>query len=85
MAEPLGAFNPRPSGTCCRSGRRKCWPWWPRGLTSRQIAAELVLSENTIRKHVSHILSKLGLSRRSQAAAYAARRGLLEPPAPGQR
>jgi DNA-binding NarL/FixJ family response regulator len=51
-----------------------------RGLTNRQIAGELVLSENTVRNHLSHILDKLGLSRRSQVAAYAAQRGLLEPP-----
>ena len=47
------------------------------GLTNRQIAAELVISENTVRNHLSHILDKLDLSRRSQAAAYAAQRGLL--------
>ncbi len=56
-----------------------------RGLTNRQIAAELVLSENTARNHLSHILDKLGLSRRAQVAAYAAQRGLLEPPQSGQR
>jgi two-component system response regulator DevR len=55
-----------------------------RGLTNRQIAAELVLSENTARNHLSHILDKLGLSRRAQVAAYAAQRGLLEPPQAGQ-
>ncbi|MBM3942674.1 MAG: response regulator transcription factor [SAR202 cluster bacterium] len=55
-----------------------------RGLTNRQIAAELVLSENTVRNHLSHILDKLGLSRRSQAAAYAAQQGMLEEtPDPG--
>ena len=56
-----------------------------RGLTNRQIAAELVLSENTVRNHLSHILDKLGLSRRAQVEAYAVQRGLLEPPASGQR
>ena len=47
------------------------------GLTNKQIAAQLVISENTARNHVSHILDKLGLTRRSEAAAFAARRGLL--------
>jgi DNA-binding NarL/FixJ family response regulator len=46
-------------------------------MTNRQIASELVLSENTVRNHLSHILDKLGFSRRSQVAAYAAQRGLL--------
>lgn len=47
------------------------------GMTNRQIAAELVLSENTVRNHLSHILDKLDFSRRSQVAAYAAQRGLI--------
>jgi DNA-binding NarL/FixJ family response regulator len=37
-----------------------------------------VVSENTARNHVSHILSKLGFSRRSEAAAYAVRKGLVK-------
>jgi DNA-binding NarL/FixJ family response regulator len=57
-----------------------------RGLTNRQIAAELIISENTVRNHLSHILEKLDLSRRSQVAAYAAQRGLLrQQDLPGQR
>jgi two-component system response regulator DevR len=47
------------------------------GMTTRQIAGELIISENTVRNHLSHILDKLDLSRRSQVAAYAARHGLL--------
>ncbi len=35
-----------------------------------------MLSEVTARNHVSHILEKLGMSRRSEAAAFAARLGL---------
>ena len=48
-----------------------------RGLTNRQIAEELVISEHTARNHVTSILDKLGLSRRTQAAVYAARLGLI--------
>ena len=48
------------------------------GLTNREIADKLVISENTARNHVSNILGKLGLSHRAQAAAYAARHGLLD-------
>src|SRR3990170_7269120 len=48
-----------------------------RGRTNRQIAEELVISEHTARNHVTSILDKLGLSRRAEAAAYAARLGLL--------
>jgi len=48
------------------------------GATNKEIAAKLVVSENTARNHVSHILSKLGFSRRSEAAAYAAKKGLVK-------
>jgi two-component system, NarL family, response regulator DevR len=48
------------------------------GATNKEIAARLVVSENTARNHVSHILSKLGFSRRSEAAAYAVRKGLVK-------
>ena len=49
-----------------------------RGLTNKEIADQLVISDNTARNHVSRILEKLGLTRRSEAAAFAAQRGLLE-------
>ncbi len=47
-----------------------------RGRTNREIAAEIYLSEKTVRNYVSSILGKLGLSHRSQAAAYAVEHGL---------
>jgi two-component system, NarL family, response regulator DevR len=43
------------------------------GLTNRQIAERLFLAEKTVRNYVSHLLVKLGMHRRSEAAAYAAR------------
>ena len=43
------------------------------GKTNRQIAEELFLAEKTVKNYVSNILSKLEMSRRSEAAAYAAR------------
>jgi DNA-binding NarL/FixJ family response regulator len=49
-----------------------------KGHTNREIAAALVISEHTARNHVTHILDKLGLSRRSEAAAFAAKLGLLD-------
>jgi DNA-binding NarL/FixJ family response regulator len=49
-----------------------------KGNTNREIAAVLVISEHTARNHVTHILDKLGLSRRSEAAAFAAKLGLLD-------
>jgi DNA-binding NarL/FixJ family response regulator len=49
-----------------------------RGLTNREIAETLVISEKTARNHVSNILDKLGLTRRSEAAAYAVRHGMAK-------
>jgi two-component system response regulator DevR len=43
------------------------------GLTNRQIAEQLFLAEKTVKNYVSNLLNKLGMSRRTQAAAYAAR------------
>jgi DNA-binding NarL/FixJ family response regulator len=43
------------------------------GMTNRQIAEEMFLSEKTVKNYVSNLLTKLGMSRRSEAAAYAAR------------
>ncbi|MCH7733806.1 MAG: response regulator transcription factor [Chloroflexi bacterium] len=47
------------------------------GLTNTEIAERLVLSPSTVRNHVSRVLGKLGLSRRSEAAAFAAKRGIF--------
>jgi DNA-binding NarL/FixJ family response regulator len=43
------------------------------GLTNRQIAERLYLAEKTVKNYVSNLLAKLGMSRRSEAAAFAAR------------
>ncbi len=47
-----------------------------RGLSNDQIGETLHISEATVRTHVSHILSKLDLSNRTQAALYALREGI---------
>jgi two-component system response regulator DevR len=43
------------------------------GLTNRQISERMFLAETTVKNYVSAILAKLGMQRRSQAAAYMAR------------
>lgn len=50
------------------------------GLTNRQMAERLVVSEHTVHRHVSNILRKLGLPSRAAAAAHAVRAGLGERP-----
>jgi DNA-binding NarL/FixJ family response regulator len=47
------------------------------GLTNRQIAERLVLSEHTVHRHVANILRKLTQSSRAAAAAYGTRAGLI--------
>jgi len=48
-----------------------------RGLTNRAIAEDLVISEKTVASHVSHIFTKLGVTSRSAATAYAYDHGLV--------
>jgi DNA-binding NarL/FixJ family response regulator len=46
-----------------------------RGYSNKRIALELGVAEKTVKNHVSHVLSKLGVADRTQAALYAARVG----------
>ncbi|MEW6029113.1 MAG: response regulator [Chloroflexota bacterium] len=48
------------------------------GLSNSQIAEKLVISENTVKGHVSNILSKLHLADRTQVAVYAWQRGIVD-------
>lgn len=49
------------------------------GMSNKEIATELVISERTARTHVSNVLGKLNLTSRTQAALVAVREGLVEP------
>lgn len=64
VPEELSALSPREREVLVRLAQ---------GDTNRQIAESLVISEATARHHVSNVLDKLGLHRRSEAAALAAR------------
>ena len=48
-----------------------------RGMTSSQIAAELFISENTVKTHVRHILEKLEASNRAEAVSRAIQLGII--------
>jgi two-component system, NarL family, response regulator LiaR len=50
-----------------------------RGMSNKLIARELGIAEKTVKTHVGHLLAKLGVTDRTQAALYAVRAGLAEP------
>ena len=50
-----------------------------RGLSNREIAEALVITERTAESHVQHILEKLGVNSRGRIAAWAVERGLHKP------
>jgi DNA-binding CsgD family transcriptional regulator/tetratricopeptide (TPR) repeat protein len=67
---------PRPDGL---SGREiEVLGLLAHGMTNREIALALVISERTVNSHLAHIFNKLGVSNRAAAAAYALRNGLAE-------
>jgi DNA-binding NarL/FixJ family response regulator len=50
-----------------------------RGYSNKRIALELGVAEKTVKTHVGHVLAKLGVDDRTQAALYAVRAGLVGP------
>ncbi|SEF18811.1 response regulator [Jiangella alba] len=49
------------------------------GYTSKQIAAQLVISHKTVERHRANVLAKLGMRDRTELTRYAVRAGLIEP------
>jgi two-component system, NarL family, response regulator LiaR len=67
--EPLDRLTPREREVLVLLGR---------GFPNKRIAQELRLSEKTVKTHVGHVLAKLGVTDRTQAAVVAVRAGLVE-------
>jgi NarL family two-component system response regulator LiaR len=68
--EPLERLTPREREVLVLIGR---------GFPNKRIAQELRVSEKTVKTHVGHVLAKLGVSDRTQAAVVAVRAGLAGP------
>jgi DNA-binding NarL/FixJ family response regulator len=66
--EPLDRLTPREREVLLLLGR---------GYPNKQIARELRVSEKTVKTHVGHVLAKLGVTDRTQAAVVAVRAGLV--------
>jgi DNA-binding CsgD family transcriptional regulator len=54
------------------------------GLSNRQIAGQLDISENTVKVHVRNIFAKIDVASRTEASLYAVRHGLMDVPVPPQ-
>jgi DNA-binding NarL/FixJ family response regulator len=68
--EPLDRLTPR---------EREVLQLIGRGFPNKRIARQLEVSEKTVKTHVGHVLAKLGVTDRTQAAIVAVRAGLIDP------
>lgn len=73
------AAPPVPGGESLTDQEERILRHIAEGMTNREIAGQLYLSEKTVRNYVSNILSKLELHNRAAAAAWAVRHGLDRP------
>jgi DNA-binding NarL/FixJ family response regulator len=81
-AEPAPAQpDPRWVGPLAQLSEREreILVWMARGLSNRDLATKLFVSETTVKTHVSSVLSKLGLSSRVQAVVVAYEAGVVRP------
>jgi DNA-binding NarL/FixJ family response regulator len=76
---PGGADSMHPDLARLTARERQVLAGLGRGLSNRQLAAELYVSEKTVKTHVSNVLAKLRLADRTQAALFAVRVGLADP------
>ncbi len=74
----IRASHGDPATSPSPGGEREVLGLLTEGLTNRQIAERLVVSEHTVHRHVTNILRKLDLPSRTAAAAWAVRSGLLD-------
>jgi NarL family two-component system response regulator LiaR len=75
-----GIAGETPAGEPLTERERQVLACLGRGLANKGIAAELFISEKTVKTHVSNLLGKLRLADRTQAALYAVKHGLWRGP-----
>ena len=72
------AVQPKASGPALSRREREVVALLARGLSNRELADALVVSQLTAASHVRNILRKLGLDRRGQVAVWAAQHGMVD-------
>jgi NarL family two-component system response regulator LiaR len=80
LVEELAGPAGEPPGDALTPREREVLALIARGLSNKRIARELGVSEKTVKAHVGHVLAKLGVSDRTQAAVLAVRSGLADGP-----
>ena len=66
-----------PATDCINSREKEILILVAKGLTNKQIAEQLFITENTVKNHVKNLFSKLKVDNRVQLAAYAMKNGLI--------
>jgi NarL family two-component system response regulator LiaR len=84
VTQEAGSRAPTPAGAELTERELEVVRLVAEGLNNREIAGRLVLSEKTVKTHISNILGKLALEGRTQLAIYAIRHGLAQPGGAGQ-
>ena len=79
LMQEVAEGGPRAAGETLTERELEVLRHLARGMSNKEIAGALVLSEKTVKTHVSNILGKLQVADRTQAALFAVREGLADP------